>query len=271
MFDRILIPLDGSLTATSALYAGERLADRWDADIKILTLLRRGDTSIGLDRTVAKQADRIRHERSVDIRSVSYSVVDDIAAEFDEVENTLVVMSTWARGRSAGLASNVAEDVMRHIRKPMLLLGPTDEIPDDWPSGPLFVCTDGSEFADSIVPFAAKWASSLGLEVMVLSVIDPAKVPAGVSPASESNAPSRVAHAMEGMMGRTVNFDTLHGANPAKAIVDYAERNDASMIALATHGRSGVERMIFGSVAMGVVREATCPVLVNRPPIDTHR
>lgn len=269
MFDRILVPLDGTTVATGALDAAEKLADRWGAEIEVLTLLRWGDESFQLDETVTRQAERIEHERSIDIRPVSYSVADDIAAEFDVVENTVVVMSTMARGRSAGIISNVAEDVMRHIRKPMLLLGPNDEITDNWPAGPLCVCTDGSDFAESIIPFSAAWAESLDLEPVVLTVIDPSKVPAGISQVAETNAAVHVARQMEEMLGTGVNYDALHGHDVAKAIVDYAEHNDASMIALATHGRSGVDRVRYGSVAMGVIRQATCPVLINRPPAAT--
>lgn len=269
MFDRILVPLDGTITATTALDAAERLADRWGAKIEVLTLLRVGDQSLGLHETVKRQTERIEHERQIDVRPVSYSVADDIAAEFDEVENTVVVMSTAARGRSAGIVSNIAEEVVRHIRKPMLLLGPNDEIADDWPDGPLCVCTDGSRFAESIIPFSAEWANSLDLEPLVLSVIDSSKVPADFPKAAENNAAVHVARQLEELVDDTVNYEVLHGHDAATAIVDYAEHAGASMIALATHGRSGVSRLRYGSVAMGVIRQATCPVLINRPPTDS--
>ncbi|MEM7274084.1 MAG: universal stress protein [Actinomycetota bacterium] len=268
MFDRILIPLDGSLVASSALVVGEHLADRWDADIKILSLVQAGALSTALDQSVRTQADRIARKRQVDIRDVSYSVVEDIAHEFDEVDDTLVVMSTLARSHGAAVRSNVAEDVMRHIRHPMLLVGPGDELPAGWPSGPFYVCTDGSPFAESIVPTANAWARSLSLEPTVLSVIDDRKVPADIPAAAESNAAARAAKGMEAATGASVQFETLHGPDPAKAIIDFAERNGAAMIAMATHGRSGLHRLMFGSVAMDVVRGATCPVLVDRPSVD---
>lgn len=268
MFDRILIPLDGSLPATSALYAGERLADRWDADITILSLMEKSDRKIAVDRTVEAQAKRIQRERDVEIRDVTYSIVDDIADEFDEVSQTLVVMSTWARNRGAAVVSNVAEAVMRHIRQPMLLLGPEDEIADDWPTGPLCVCTDGSAFARSIVPLAEEWAASLNLMPTVLTVIDDRKIPAEVPVGAESNAVARIARNFETTLDTPVSYDTLHGPDPADAIVDYARVVGASMIAMATHGRSGMHRLRYGSVAMKVIRGATCPVLVARPPAE---
>ena len=272
MFDRLLIPLDGTSTANAALDAAERLADRWDASMTVTTLLRRGDRYLGLDGAVRRQTDRMHRKRDVEVRSLSYSVGEDIAGSFDAVPNTLIVMSTWARGRSAGLATNVAEDVLRHVRQPILLMGPADEIGDDWPSGKLLVCVDGTEFADTVVPFAAQWAKDLRLEPLVVGVIDTSKVPATIPRVAESNAVAQTARAIEDIVGRgPVGYDTLHGRDPARAIVDHAERNDVAMIALATHGRTGLSRLLHGSVAMDVIRAASCPVLVERPPIDPNR
>ena len=56
----------------------------------------------------------------------------------------------------------------------------------------------------------------------------------------------------------------LHGT-PCHAIAGFAERLPAAMIAIATHGRSGLTRITMGSVATDVVRQAPCPVLITRP------
>ncbi len=52
--------------------------------------------------------------------------------------------------------------------------------------------------------------------------------------------------------------------NEAEGIVDYAEKEGVDMIAMATHGRTGLQRMMIGSVAERVVRHAPCPVLTLR-------
>jgi nucleotide-binding universal stress UspA family protein len=267
--------LDGTAVATTSLIAGDRLARQWNAELEVLTLLHDIDRVVGIDDAVQHQVDRLGHETHVELRSLEYSVVDDIAHEFDENPNTLVVMSTDARGRSAAVTSNIAEDVLRHIRQPMLLCGPRAKIGDDWPAGPLMVCTDGSDFAESIGELGAQWSANLGLPLTLLTVIDSAKVPRSVPVASETNSLARLAHTIEAAWDTDpeahrdklapINYDALHGDDPVKAIVDYGAQYDAAMIALATHGRSGMQRAVFGSVAMGVVRNAQCPVLVNRP------
>ncbi len=271
MFDRLLVPLDGTQGATSALRVAELLADRWDADITVLTVLNKENERLGLDEIVARQVAGVRHARAIDVRPASYTLADDIVTVFEQEDDTLLVMSTMARGRVAGVAANVAEEVMRQVREPMLLVGPSVDLPDDWPEGDLMICVDGSDFAETIVPVAARWSDALSLDPMIVGVIDPAKIPAGVPTAYESNAVARVAGGMEELVDRPVNYDTLHGPDPAKAIVDYARKGDAAMLAMATHIRAGVDRVLHDSVAMAVVRTATVPVLVNRPSVDPSR
>ena len=271
MFDRLLVPLDGSRAATTALYAAERLADRWDADISVLTVVNKENQNLDLDDIVARQVAGIDHARGVDVRPASYSIAEDIAAASEEEDDTLVVMSTMARGRIAGVAANVAEDVLRQIREPMLLVGPAVEVDGDWPDGVLMVCVDGSDFAETVVPLAARWSNALDLDPMIVGVIDPAKVPAGVPSVYESNAVARTAGTMEELTDRSVNYDTLHGSDPAEAIVDYARDGNVALLAMATHIRSGIDRVLHDSVAMAVIREAGCPVLVSRPRVNPSR
>ncbi len=100
-------------------------------------------------------------------------------------------------------------------------------------------------------------------------MIDPSKVPAGISPAAESNMVARAANIMERLTSRPIDYDTLHGSDPAKAIVDFARHANVAIMALATHGRSGADRVLHGSVAMGVIRHGTQPVLVVGPPTNS--
>ncbi|MBI4545817.1 MAG: universal stress protein, partial [Gemmatimonadetes bacterium] len=59
-------------------------------------------------------------------------------------------------------------------------------------------------------------------------------------------------------------------ASPAAGILDFAERNAVDLIAMATHGRGGVSRIMLGSVADKVLRGARAPVLLYRPPVRLH-
>lgn len=81
---------------------------------------------------------------------------------------------------------------------------------------------------------------------------------------------------MNGARKAMENFveDNLEDLKPATAVVmgdiveeilKYAEDSKADMIIIGTHGRKGVEKIVFGSVAEGVVRRATCPVMTVNP------
>ena len=52
---------------------------------------------------------------------------------------------------------------------------------------------------------------------------------------------------------------------PATAIVEFADENDIDLIVIGTHGRTGLRRVVMGSVAEAVVRKAQCPVLAIKP------
>lgn len=55
---------------------------------------------------------------------------------------------------------------------------------------------------------------------------------------------------------------------PAEAIIDYADKHDVSLIVMSTHGRTGLARWVYGSVADKVLRGAPCPVLLIRAAMD---
>lgn len=273
MYDRILVPLDGTKVATNALVAGDHLARRWNCQLEVLHLARAADQSVGINDIVRAQAGPLVDADHVVIKPLQYSVADDIARHFDSVPHTLVVMNTEARGRTAAVVDNVAEEVLRGIRQPILMLGNGVEIDETWPKGSIMVCTDGSDFAEAIGPLAAQWSDELEQPLMLVTVIDTSEIPPEVNMVAETNALANLARELGSLAGKgsgsaalaAINYDALHNDDPADAIVDYADVISASMIVMATHGRSGLRRAVYGSVAMDVIRHAQCPVLVQRP------
>ncbi|MEZ5279651.1 MAG: universal stress protein [Acidimicrobiales bacterium] len=89
--------------------------------------------------------------------------------------------------------------------------------------------------------------------------------PACRDAAHEANHVANLAKRMGQMIGQTVDFDALHEKHVAEDIVDYATRGGASVIAMATHSKTGYKRIFEGSVSMDVVHDAHCPVLVVHP------
>ena len=65
--------------------------------------------------------------------------------------------------------------------------------------------------------------------------------------------------------GIKVKAESIEHSRPATTIVDYAKKNSVDLIVMATHGYSGIQKMLMGSVAFKVLHESHVPVLLIRP------
>ncbi len=145
----------------------------------------------------------------------------------------------------------------------------------------IVVPLDGSTLAESVLPCVEDLARRLSAEVRFVQVVSLDAPLIVAASAGRSYTPRLLAlelkaetakvgeylsHLAEewASRGTTARWEVLHG-DPARCIVEYAAHCDADLIAMSTHGRSGVARIILGSVAERVVREARVPVLLFRP------
>ena len=143
---------------------------------------------------------------------------------------------------------------------------------------------DGSELAEQVLPHVEALAERFGATLILLRVTPaPDAAFAAVAPVAE--VPGRAAitdpvvtldaerreadRYLTGLYDRLtakglrIHYQRPEGP-PAELIVEHARMLDADLIALTTHGRSGLQRLVFGSVAEAVIRSAPCPVLVVR-------
>lgn len=136
----------------------------------------------------------------------------------------------------------------------------------------ILVPLDGSALAESVLPYVEALARSCGSEVVLLRVIRPPGLyaPAEVEYAIDMDeVRAKVQEYLEGVdtrleeKGIASRWVLLEGP-VADSIVDYAETEKVSLIAMCTHGRSGVGRWLYGSVAARVLEKAPCPVLLVR-------
>ena len=265
MFERLLVPLDGGPRGEIALRAAERMAEAWGARIDVLGLAESAGTLAAVEEAIARQTADVRGRGGVSVRTATASVAEEIAAAVAAEPGTLVVMATSAKNRSAAIVGSVADAVLSSITGPALLIGPDAELGEFWPTGTMLVCTDGSDWSEAIIPHAAAVADGAGFDPWFVSVMEHAELPVAVGAAMETNYTARLADDFRTKVAREVNFDVLHGPDPAERIVEYASSTDAGLIAMATHGHTGIRRLALGSVAMSVVHDAPCPVLVARP------
>ncbi len=143
----------------------------------------------------------------------------------------------------------------------------------------ILVCLDGSKLAEQILPYAAEQAARFGSSVILFQVVHLANIPAPTGIESvpiavpddrleeaETEAKAYLNHLAQPLRekGLNVQYATMIGS-PAESIVDYADKNGFGLIALATHGRSGLGRLVFGSVADYVIRKSGLPILLIKP------
>jgi nucleotide-binding universal stress UspA family protein len=187
------------------------------------------------------------------------------------VKADLVVMTTHARGPVARFfLGSMADELVRRSAVPVLLVPPGPEptrlIPQPAPEH-VVVPLDGSALAEEALGPAADLARLLKADCSLLRVVEPSptqRVPEGRQEADAWAYLGRVAGRLH-EQGLTVRVRVVSARHPAEAILEEARGLKNAVIALATHGRGGVRRMLLGSIADKVVRAACCPVFVYRP------
>jgi len=130
--------------------------------------------------------------------------------------------------------------------------------------------TDGSDGADEALSHALELVKTHDSTIHVLSVVDSTYLG---SAAAEATTIESLQARTEQVVDETVDEITAHGADvvaerrmgdPYEEIIDYAETEGVDMIVMGTHGRSGLDRFLLGSVTEKVVRTADAPVLTVR-------
>jgi nucleotide-binding universal stress UspA family protein len=153
---------------------------------------------------------------------------------------------------------DLADRVLQRLDGLALVVGPHCSSESFDLEGPILVCHDGSEAAGQVLAPAVTWATALDVPIHLIHVTDPFDVTRG------RDALANVADALD-RLGPSVRAEWVRSSLPAGAIRGLAREVDASIVAMSTHGRAGLDRTLLGSVAAWVVREAFCPVLVRRP------
>jgi nucleotide-binding universal stress UspA family protein len=289
MYDRVLVPLDGSELAEGALPYVEGIAGKLGSEAILVTACAQGDP-LELPYKAYLDSKATDLEAS-GIRTSSLCIEGDVAvAILDYAERmgiSMIIISTHGRtGVSRWPLGSIASKVLQNSRIPVLLIRSMEleRVAVEKELRRILVPLDGSKFAENIIPYVENLAGRAGSQVILLRVLEPILLPPitryGVSAGDEEEFEKDVAAKAE-KMGRRyldekegalrtsvaeVNSVLLQG-KPAETILRYAQDNDVSLIALATHGFSGISKWAFGSVASKLIEGSTTPVLVVRPPL----
>ena len=139
--------------------------------------------------------------------------------------------------------------------------------------------TDFSGCANYALPYAAAIARATKAQIICVHVVEPVVPAVGYTGLAEPMPIADISEQLEDSAERQlpklaeceecagINIEEVivHG-DAAAEIVRVASEQEVDLIVISSHGRTGLGRMIFGSTAESVVRHATCPVLVVKPP-----
>ena len=123
----------------------------------------------------------------------------------------------------------------------------------------MLIGIDGSTETPSVLPTAVDWARELDLDIHLAMAIHP------LDTAPPDPVLGVIADQIEAK-GLRVRSNVVRSSYPAAALADLAESLDVGLVAMNSHARAGVARVALGSVTMGVVGMARCPVLVVKTP-----
>jgi len=267
MSKTILVPLDGSELARAVLGPVGLLASAFGADVEAVRVLSADEVEAallqGIDIFEDVKQELLRALEPLDALALvtrSETLEGDAAkrllAYADEIEPALIALSTHGRtGAERFARGSVAERIIRGARHPIFVANPRGL--GVYGVARILVPLDGSARSERMAPLARAWANGLGAEAILCHALDEA------SPfATLADAEAYLARVAAALGGRTRVIARKGSAS--YAILATAREEQVDLIALATHGRTGAERLLFGSVAEHVLAHAKAPLLVLR-------
>jgi nucleotide-binding universal stress UspA family protein len=299
MTTRILVPLDGSPLAEQALSCAVTLARRLAAELVLFRAvslpanagLYRGGAALKgadllgrleeeADESLGKVADRVQ-QAGLKVRHVVQHgpAAEAIVDYAEQAEIWAIVMATHGySGIKRWTHGSVAERVLQAASVPVLMVRAQEKEAES--SQKLTFCRrilvplDGSETAEQVLPPVVLVAQAVGAEVFLFRVAfdQPAKMVGtdwfflpveGAFDEEEREAQAYLDHVAARFQEKGVQVSAATKIGPvAESIIGYAEANHIDLIAMCTHGRTGLARWAFGSVADRVLRAGGVPIFL---------
>ncbi|AUX09976.1 universal stress protein UspA [Halalkaliarchaeum desulfuricum] len=284
MYDRLLIPVDGSTGAARAVEYGLSVARATDAAVDLLYVV---DTSIDrlidpeegrtlLDRSEKAgrrvTADIQKRETDLDIdREIRHGKpYEEILAHADDRDIDLCVLGT--RGAGDRRLGSTAERVVTLADVPVVSVPDVEDLRLSLPEplADIVVATDGSDAAERAADHALAIGERFGATLHAVYVIDstvydledaPRSIVGLLREGGETVIEEITSSAQEVNVPAT--GQVLRGA-PASELCEYADGVDAGLIAVGTRGREGVPDRLLGSTTRRIIRDAERPVLSLR-------
>lgn len=289
MYKKILVPLDGSGAAQIVLPYVAEIAAKLGSEIILVSVSERAGAETDhlyrsyLEHTEEQVQSELKSwgaKGEVKVRSeVLLGRPDTEILRYADVNNVelIAMASRGSSGRGPWLLGHIAAKVLRATTKPVLLVRTLDTgavIQKKGLMKKILLPLDGSEAGKTAIPHAEVLAQTLGAEMILFHVIEPIIVSLGgpeqsiVPIPQDEKGRESSAMAYLNSVGKELREKGLSTSSvialgsAANQIIDYAEENAINLIAMSTHGRSGIGRWVFGSVTDKVLHAGDTAVLL---------
>ena len=299
MFTKMLIPLDGSRTAEKVLPYARALGGALKIPVELLAVVDTGEmgTQIAPDKgrfldTMFEEAERASRNylKTISAKATGVNIKSTVAkgrAEEAIIENagadknTLIAMATHGRsGLDRWMLGSVTEKVLRACDNPLLVVRASEAIDEREKIAlkSVIVPLDGSELAERVFPAVIAMAEAMDMEVILFRAY---QVPYNAFPGEDAYSAINYEELMASFRDEATEYLNKKSAElkkqglakvscvtkeglSADQIIAIGSATPQNLIAMCSHGRSGVRRWVLGSVTETVVRHSADPVLVVR-------
>ena len=278
-YRKILVAIDGSESSMHALRESLKLATEEKSWIFVISVIPSYEGDLGAVwinnvkdamkkpcEIALSEAKNIAKNESVPLKTICeegeiYERIVDLAHS-QNVD--LIVMGKKGMSKlGRALIGSVTARVIGYSQKDVLV------VPDNtyigWKS--ILFATDGSKYSESAANKAIDFARSYGSELKVISVVDVTEELMALAPAALENLVRKAKSMVDDMKNKAssegINAEGIVKEGDAyKVIINVAKKQKADTIIMGSHGRTGLKRLLMGSVTERVIGHAPCPVLV---------
>ena len=284
-YQRVLVPLDSSRLAERALPYAKAVALNTGSELILFTVI--PDSSEKLDRPMKAYMDinaktLMSQGMKVNTAIACGSAADEIIKFADKNKVDLIIISTHGHsGIRRWMLGSIALKLLHGTCVPVLLVKSRADKTSKVEFQKILVPLDGSSFSEASIPHVKKLTEGSSGEVILLRVSEPPAIPADrpptIKPSWEEYRNILMAEIQQQSLeylqkvkveleksGATVSTQAILG-EAIKGILQVAQKENVNLIAMTSHGRTGISRWVYGSVTTRIVEESLQPVLLIRP------
>lgn len=267
MFTTIVVPLDLEPAGDRALPVAAALARTAGVGLELVTVSSPNLGEAGDLHELRRRAEAHSDPRH---RAATYVLHDNdpaaaLVAFLADRPGALVVMGTRARSPLGELLlGSVSEELLTHTDSPVLLVGPHASVPDPTGRPTLVAGVDGSGVSEALLPTLIAWKAAFGGPRPWLVEVLPVTREAAPHPDVADTADVHRLANNFAEKGLETDWEVAHAKHPADALIDFADRVEDAVIAVASVRWTDPRHAHRTSVARQLAHEAHHPVLVVR-------